>query len=305
MAMLVPGTLRQLAVETTQRALATGALQPIATRCDRIDDQGIPFLVRQVDSLLRKERAKQQRQREKPKAPNAEFNPFLPYEPELFVTDLSPTHLVLLNKFNVVDHHLLMVTRAFEEQESLLTLADFGALALTLVEMDGLVFYNGGKLAGASQRHKHLQWVPRPMADWGPGIPVVAVLGDLGKAGRGVVRSPGLPFSHGLVSLAGLDWGGLLLGQAQQRAAELFQLYQELLAAVGLAWQEGLLAGGGYNLLVTRDWMLLVPRRAEAFEEISVNSLGFAGSMFVRNGAELERLQAIGPMAVLQAVAQA
>lgn len=292
MTLLKPGTLQQLAIETTQRALATGALQPIATKCDRVDDQGIPFLVRQVDSLVRKERAQQQRKQEKPK----DFNPFLPYEPELFVTDLSPTHLVLLNKFNVVDHHLLMVTRTFEDQESLLTLADFEALALTLGEIDGLAFYNGGKLAGASQRHKHLQWVPRPMADWEPGIPVVAVLDGLSSAGA-VERLPGLPFAHGVVSLTGLDWGG----EAVDAAGVLFQLYEELLRSVGLAWTgDRLLDDGAYNVLVTRQWMLLVPRRAEGFGGISVNSLGFAGSMFVRNEAELERLKAIGPMVVLQ-----
>lgn len=295
MASLVPGTLKSLALETTQRALATGALQPIATTCDRIEDHGISFLVRRVDSLVRKEQARQQRQQSRPK----DFNPFLPYDPELFVADLSATHVALLNKFNVVEHHLLMVTRAFEEQESLLTRADFAALALTLGEIDGLAFYNGGKLAGASQRHKHLQLVPRPMADGLPGIPVVAVLGGLGAAGA-VVRLPGLPFVHGAVSLAGLDWNGT----SGETAGVLFQLYEELLAAVGLAWAEGRLRDkGAYNLLVTRQWMLLVPRRAEAFGGISVNSLGFAGSMFVRDGAQLGQLKAIGPMAVLRAVA--
>ena len=35
-----------------------------------------------------------------------------------------------------------------------------------MAEVDGLAFYNAGKLAGASQRHKHLQVAPLP---WGPG----------------------------------------------------------------------------------------------------------------------------------------
>ena len=96
--MLVPGTLRQLAAETTQRALGTGALQPIATKCDRVEDHGISFLVRRVDSLARKEQARKQRKQSKPK----DFNPFLPYDPDLVVTDLSSTHLVLLNKKTVL-----------------------------------------------------------------------------------------------------------------------------------------------------------------------------------------------------------
>jgi ATP adenylyltransferase/5',5'''-P-1,P-4-tetraphosphate phosphorylase II len=35
-------------------------------------------------------------------------NPFLPYEEELHVRALPPHHELLLNKFNVVDHHLLV-----------------------------------------------------------------------------------------------------------------------------------------------------------------------------------------------------
>ena len=287
MSLLKPGTLQQLAMETTQRALVTGALQPIATQCDRVEDQGISFLVRRVDSLARKEQARKQRKQSKPK----DFNPFLPYEQDLFVTDLSPTHLVLLNKFNVVDHHLLMVTRAFEEQESLLTLADFDALAITLGEIDGLAFYNGGKVAGASQRHRHLQLVPLPMEPCcdvpGMRLPVAAALTGVGDSGQ-VQKLTAFPFAHGAVSLVGIDW-------TQPDASVLYELYQELL---GLGPE-----GTAYNLLVTRQWMFLVLRQAEEFEGISVNSLGFAGSMFVRDEAQLERLKAIGPMAILQSVA--
>jgi ATP adenylyltransferase len=60
---------------------------------------------------------------------------------------------------------------------------------------------------------------------------------------------------------------------------------------------------GPYNLLVTRRWMLLVPRTREHFGSISVNALGFAGSLFVRDDAEMDALRAEGPMGVLRAVA--
>jgi ATP adenylyltransferase len=58
-----------------------------------------------------------------------------------------------------------------------------------------------------------------------------------------------------------------------------------------------------YNLLVTRRWMLAVPRSRERFDSISVNALGFAGSLFVRDAAEMQRLREAGPMRVLQEVA--
>lgn len=52
-----------------------------------------------------------------------------PYDPDLFVADVSDTNLALLNKFSVFDHHLLVVTCRFEEQETLLDIADFQALS--------------------------------------------------------------------------------------------------------------------------------------------------------------------------------
>jgi ATP adenylyltransferase len=42
-----------------------------------------------------------------------------------------------------------------------------------------------------------------------------------------------------------------------------------------------------------------VPRAREHFETVSVNALGFAGSLFVRNERELQLVKRTGPMQVL------
>lgn len=54
-------------------------------------------------------------------------NPFLPYEEGLWVAHLSDTHTLLLNKFNVVPHHVLVVTRQFESQQDPLNSRDLAA----------------------------------------------------------------------------------------------------------------------------------------------------------------------------------
>lgn len=59
-------------------------------------------------------------------------NPFLPYDDKLWVSHLSDTHTLLLNKFNVVEHHLLVVTRSFKSQLDSLQLSDFEAALLVL-----------------------------------------------------------------------------------------------------------------------------------------------------------------------------
>jgi Ap4A phosphorylase N-terminal domain len=60
------------------------------------------------------------------------FDPFLPYDEHLCVAHLSASHTLLLNKFNLVAHHTLVVTRAFEAQETPLTAADLHATLATL-----------------------------------------------------------------------------------------------------------------------------------------------------------------------------
>ena len=63
-------------------------------------------------ALTRKEQTRHERE-----VKAGEFsavNPFLPYDPDLVVADISDTHVALLNKFNVIDHHLLIVTRCFK-----------------------------------------------------------------------------------------------------------------------------------------------------------------------------------------------
>lgn len=45
---------------------------------------------------------------------------------------LSPSHTLLLNKFNVVEHHLLVVTRSFEPQLQHLNINDFAATLKTI-----------------------------------------------------------------------------------------------------------------------------------------------------------------------------
>ena len=58
-----------------------------------------------------------------------------------------------------------------------------------------------------------------------------------------------------------------------------------------------------YNLLATRDWMLMVPRSQGMLGPVSVNSLGFAGSLVVQDEKEFEIVRQTGPWRMLAAVA--
>jgi len=273
--LLRPEDLWSQTVRTTRHGLSTGALQPIATECRVIEQHGVPFQVRVLGRAHLKER-----RRSEPSRPGP-FNPFENPDPDLVVGDVSPTHVCLLNKFNVVEHHLLIVTRVFEEQESALTAADFEALALCMEGLDGLAFYNSGEMAGASQRHKHLQLTP-PLGPEGLRAPMEKLL----MTGR----APG--FTHAVTRL------GPWTSSHVENGARLLEAYQSLRATLGMEH-----ALRPYNLLATRDWMLLVPRPQAEVRGINVNALGFAGSLFVKTEEQFQALQELGPVELLNQVA--
>ena len=293
--LIQPGTLWSKTQQTTQSACKSGTLKSIETEHQLIEQNDICFVVRTKGNLTRKEQAKKE-QNQKEKKTGKRCDPFLPYEPDMFVGDLSPSHICLLNKFNVVDNHLLIVTRAFEEQTDLLNLNDFSALWFCLQEIDGLAFFNGGKAAGASQKHKHLQLIPLPFMADTIHLPIEKAIANIVfKDSFGRINS--FSFRH---QVAKLD---LSLEHSPQQAAEIMlNKYHALLNKLDLADDAKTKQSGAYNLLATREWILIVPRSQGSFESIPINSLGFAGSLFVRDRNSLELLKKITPLKLLEKV---
>lgn len=277
--MPAPGLNAAIAAATS-RAVAAGALQPIPTRYEVLEDEGLQFVLRVVDNLQRKLESDAQA-----RAAPQPVNPFLPYDPALFVADLSATHLVLLNKFKVMDGHALIVTRACAEQESPLDESDFAAAAQALQQTGGLAFYNAGLAAGASQRHKHLQLLPWPLAP----AAVAAPFDPATWPGAALARRE-RPYAH---AWAPLD------SAAFAEPVRLARLYEALLAVLGLGASGGY---SGYNLLLTRRWMLAVRRSQAGFDGLSVNALGFAGTLLLKSEDDLQRLRRVRPMTLLRAV---
>lgn len=294
--LLKPGSLWSAIVERTRTALASGALKPIATDVHTIEDRGVRFQVRVVSSLVRKKTEIQARTAENGGRP---VNPFLPYEEALFVGDISPTHVCLLNKYNVIEHHALIITRDFEPQESPLTLRDFAAVGACLEEIDALVFYNSDPVAGASQPHKHLQLIRLPLSE-SDRLPILPLLEPLPSEATVPSRAERLPFAH---AIARLDRNFVASGRAE--AEYLFGCYTALLVAAGLASKKGPTPTvlPPYNLLVTREFMLVIPRALPAYEGVPFNALGFAGCFFVAKPETMFVFEQIEPISLLQKVA--
>ncbi|RMD78225.1 MAG: phosphorylase, partial [Gammaproteobacteria bacterium] len=246
---LVSGSLYGELVLRWGEALAAGALHPLPTELHRWEAAGVRWAVRRLAGPS-------------PKPARGGRDPFAPPEPRLTVAELTDTHLAVLNKFPVLPLHLLLVTRAWREQEEALDAADLGALWLGLVECGGLGFHNGGRVAGASQPHKHLQLVPGPLAGpaAAPGEPPVPTEPWFrGLEGAEPRRLAALPCLHAACAVADLPEDPAEAGR------DLARRYARLWEAVGRPLGPGPRPRQPlpHNLLLTRRWMLLVPRARE------------------------------------------
>lgn len=119
-----PSELWQAMVDRYDSAQAAQAATITDTNSIVVTDCGIDFVLKVATKL-----------RDKPPLPKANHgafrkewrNPFLPPDPDLFVCHLSDTHSLVLNKFNIVPHHGLVITREFHPQEEPLNAEDLQA----------------------------------------------------------------------------------------------------------------------------------------------------------------------------------
>lgn len=284
-------------------ALVKGALQPVQAEQIELEDGDIRFIVRWVSSLAAKD-ASAAPQAEAggeaktvaipggPRDPN--FNPFLNPEPDLTVGPVGEAHVAILNKFPLCDRHLVLARREFEEQLLPLTQSDFAALAMIMGEAGGIGLYNGGVAAGASQRHKHVQWIPSAEGNaslriYDPDLPQ-------SLPEQGVATHPALAMRHCFVRVScgegvPVAESAASLHVGLQRACETLDLRPG---------EDGLLPP--FNLLASEGWLLVVPRSREHFEEISMSAVCFGGTLYTRHREQIEAIRAVGPLRALAAV---
>ena len=284
-------------------ALASGALQPVAAEQTEMEDAGLRFIVRWVSSLAVKDAARAASTTTSPAAtpvaipggprdPN--FNPFLKPDPELTVGPIGTEHVVILNKFPLCDRHLVLARRAFEEQLLPLARSDFAALAEVMREAGGIGLYNGGTAAGASQRNKHVQWMPDTEGNASLRLFAAGLPGDLPE--HAVARHPALPMQHCFVRVrcgegVAVEVAADSLLEGFRRACDTLQLKPGA---------DGLLPP--CNLLIHDGWLLMLPRSQECFEGISISAVCFGGTLYTRQREQIESIRRVGPLQALAAV---
>ncbi|KAF2461546.1 HIT-like domain-containing protein [Lineolata rhizophorae] len=226
----------------------------------------------------------------------------------------SPTHILVLNKFPIIAEHFIVATKANKPQTHALEESDLsvGLACVRAWEADKtssgrrlFAFFNSGDHSGASQPHRHLQFLPvESMAqgaeDMGWGLLVDSILPPAGS------KTPStLPFAHfaaripDKVTSAQLHGLYLQLYGAGQRAVQSY--LDEHPGSLELHSTDDGSLPISYNLALTSSAMALCPRRAEGqmlrrddgseIGFVALNGTILAGTLMVKGEEEFETLQ--------------
>ncbi|KAI9645749.1 bifunctional AP-4-A phosphorylase/ADP sulfurylase [Ciborinia camelliae] len=145
--------------EKFKAAQVAGDITYFPTQLAILHCNSLPFQLRYSPALAHKPKSN------KPKdTPQKPFDPFLNPPKSLLVANIG-SHNLVLNKFPVIPDHFILATKEFEEQTHLLEEADLEAAydCLKSYHDEGeelFGFFNSGDHSGASQPHRHIQFLP-------------------------------------------------------------------------------------------------------------------------------------------------
>ncbi|KAJ3566520.1 hypothetical protein NP233_g6952 [Leucocoprinus birnbaumii] len=245
------------------------------------------------------------------------IDPFAPpYNENLYVGEIKDEeseeeYVVLLNKFSVVPNHFLLVSKEYKSQSSPLLPPDLVQTYKLLIAArkagrKNFAFYNCGNMSGASQPHKHVQFIPIEATEAGPPIERLA---------RSIhLETPSKPFT-----ISRVPYANHVVRLPQDLQYEDSENLERVLAGAFLSLLDLVIStirhapdypvgNPSYNVILTLEHMHLIPRRYENFvlpgsgDVISVNSLGYAGMLLVKTDEELENVKAHGITKILRAV---
>ena len=222
----------------------------------------------------------------------------------------------MLNKYPVIANHFILATKTHKPQTNVLEEDDLAVAhaCLTAWEESGggchprklFAFFNSGKHSGASQAHRHLQFLPYEDM-LGPGLGSDwQLLTDRMKEecedNPGLLCDPTLPFRHYAISIASspsskeLHQSYLTLYRA---AVEAMRMTEESAERDQAEAKDSMEATISYNLAMTKDRIAIAPRRSEAADlpsedstaSVAINGTILGGTLMVKGEKEWQSLR--------------
>ncbi|KZT10673.1 HIT-like protein [Laetiporus sulphureus 93-53] len=301
--------------DSFQRALEAGDVLFFPSTVHRYVEHNVEFEIRLCPALQKK-----------PQLPMLDFStavevqpkksdPFAPpYVPNLYLGELrdeqeDAEYVILFNKYSIVPHHFLMVTKEYQPQTKPLLPPDLVQVYMLLLAAQRagrrfFAFYNCGDLSGASQPHKHVQLLP--LEDDGPPIERLARATKIDYPDRPFALES-LPYANHVRRLP----PSLAMGTydvLERTLADAFLSLLDLTVATVRHDPEYPSGTPSYNFVLTLEHMHVIPRKkenhvlSETGEPLSVNALGFAGCLLVKSERELEAVKGEGVGKILRGV---
>ncbi|KAI0074645.1 hypothetical protein K474DRAFT_1647701 [Panus rudis PR-1116 ss-1] len=308
--------------ERFAKAQESGDLLFFPSSVNKHSEDGVEFEIRLCPALQNKPNLptphfdpnEDQKKAEKGSKPDP-FAP--PYIPNLYLGELrdeedGADYVVLFNKYSVVPHHILLVTKEFHSQTAPLLPPDLVQTYQLLIAARNagrkfFAFYNCGNFSGASQPHKHLQLIP--IEDDGPPVERLARAAHIESPDRPFALST-LPYANHVRRLPpSLSSSATSPSTLSHELSSAFMSLLDL--SISTIRHDATYPTGppSYNVILTLDHMHIIPRKEETYtlqetgERLSINALGFAGMLLVKSERELEAVRREGVGRILRGVA--
>ncbi|KAL4888180.1 bis-tetraphosphatase [Aspergillus ambiguus] len=311
----LPDSLPALVARRFLAAKDAGHLLFSQTHLTTINVAGIPYQLRYCPALAKKPSGAPKPDNKGPKP-----DPFQDPSPDLLIARIprdNPSHILVLNKFPVIHNHFILATKDWKPQTDLLDKEDLDAAYACVRAWDDstapqpkrlFAFFNSGDESGASQPHRHLQFLPVEDMQQG-GSPtwqplIEAVASSSAADGESYRRLGHVPFAHFALPIPPNP-------SADTLHRIYLSLYRAALAAASVdsdhhAHRTTGPAAVSYNLGMTTSTMMICPRKSEsarvpvdsaASQEVveaglvSLNGTLLAGTLMVKAEAEWDELR--------------
>ncbi|KEQ62268.1 HIT-like protein [Aureobasidium melanogenum CBS 110374] len=262
---------------------------------------GAPFQLRYCPALAKKPKDNDDKNKVKGPKPDPFDNP----SSDLLIANIpttNPSHLLVLNKYPVIPQHFIIATKLNKQQTHMLEQDDLAATHACLKAWEEnkqngklFAFFNSGEHSGASQAHRHLQFLSveemkrdqQDASSWDPLIE--RMLQAPAKEAKELRTSPDLPFAHYATQLPqdpSPDTLYSTYNKLYEAAAAAVRSYISSNQNSGLELQpsEGGSSPISYNLAMTTSTMAIVPRRREGAaiknsQGVEVGSVALNGTL--------------------------
>jgi len=208
-------------------------------------------------------------------------------DPDLVLAKVGDTHLLVFNRFCVFrPQYLILTLNSFKRQTERLDRTDLSAAWSILQGLKSryFVIFNCGREAGCSRLHKHMQVIPYAEK--------LTLFPDRQPLDPGDV-----PFKYYIERLDDQQDS-----PAANFSRALIEKYENLCGVAHEAWQAsttGLLAYFPHNVVLTKRWIMVIPRRRAEMQGASANAAGMMGMVWVSTSQQLDCWKIHGPLNIL------